>query len=543
MSCCGTSSARPIIIKNDSGPKRTRRARKCPTVKSVKSKLLKSKEFKKNYMRIPKPLRDAPFSMVRATGANNERYGETWATATEAQRAARKENAFYGNGLYGGQGKYTFGDFTRGVRRGIKMIPAPIKNMLKEKAIEAISGMGLYGGQGAYQSNSLMAGGRMAPITIAANDETDTLTLTDQEFVADIYAPTIASGSSGFNSQTFAVNPGIQAFAPNLSQIACNYTEYTIKQLVYELRPVINESNVNNGLTGIGMMVFNYNPNDDPYDNKEDVLQAHGSVSGKITDAITCGVECSPAKTNKNNFFIRNGPVPYGKDNDEYDCGVMTIATNNIPAAFSNLQIFELHVYYTVELRKRRAGALRLVNQQRDLFVCSGDITYNGGLFTGQFVSGIGGVCLSQQNSIGGQLTPVVGGLLYTLPAAMNGNFEIILAMEGTGFTFTGTPNLTVAGNVVSIADLYAGGNTATDTPASSSVSQSSTNVILIWHVKARSATGGVNNSAQVVMNFNGGTISQWQFTVQELTTMHWTSRSKVTPILLNSIDQSVIVP
>jgi hypothetical protein len=467
-----------------------------------------------------------------------------------------RRKSFTGRGLYGGQGKFTFNKFVRGVKKGIKAIPAPIKDLIKQKGMEALAGMGayrkirrrysgrgLYGGQGSYVSNSLMEGGKMAPVTRAANDETDTLVLTDLEFVADIFAPTISSGSSAYTSQTFAVNPGLQNFAPNLAQIACNYTEYTIKQLVYELRPVINESNVNNGLTGIGMMVFNYNPNDDPYDNKEDVLQAHGSVSGKITDNIKCGVECSPSKTNKNNFFIRNGPVPYLRDQDEYDCGILTIATNNIPAAFSNLQIFELHVYYTVELRKRRAGAIRLVNQQRDVFVCSGDVSSTN-LFSSQFVSGTNGVLASQQNSIGGQLTaPAASVLRYTLPAAMNGNFEIILSMEGSGFTYLSTPTFTVSGNVVSISDLYAGGNTGTDTPAGSCVSQSSTNAIVIWHVKVRSATGGVDNAAQLTMNFSAGTITQWQFIVQELTTNHWKSRSSVPPILINTIDNIVYVP
>lgn len=229
-------------------------------------------------------------------------------------------------------------------------------------------GMGRYGGMGRYTaSNQLIAGGRMAPKAIAKNDETDTIVITDCEFVKDIFAPTIPVPSgdschvaSGFAQQQLQINPGLSGFAPNLSQIAGNYSEYSIKQLVFELRPVISETTVNNGQTGTAMMVFNYNPNEDPYDNKEDIMQAHGSVSGRIVDQIRCGVECDPRKNKDSEFFVRTGPVPYGKDNDEYDLGVLTLATNNIPYQFSNQQIYELWVYYTVELRKRKSGALKL---------------------------------------------------------------------------------------------------------------------------------------------------------------------------------------
>ena len=103
-------------------------------------------------------------------------------------------------------------------------------------------------------------------------------------------------------------------------------------------------------------------------------------------------------------LFVRSGPVPYGKDADEYDPGVLTIATNNIPAAFTNMQIFELWVSYKVKLRKRKSGALRLANQARDVYVAVGDVT--GVMFANQIYSpGLAGIAASQQNSVGTKLT------------------------------------------------------------------------------------------------------------------------------------------
>lgn len=400
----------------------------------------------------------------------------------------------------------------------------------------------MYGGQGDYTDNALIAGGRDSQAVHAANDETDAIVISDCEYVKDIFAPVIASGSSSFASQTVPCNPGLQAFAPSISQLAINFTEYEILQLVYELRPVISESNVNNGLTGIAMMVYNYNPNDDPYDNKEDVMQAHGSVSGKITDMLRCGVECDPTKTNRTKFFIRGGPVPYGRDNDEYDMGVLTIATNNIPAAFSNQQLYEMWCSYTIRLRKRKPGALRLLNQQRDLFVCSGDVAF-GSLFSSQFVGGVNGVCASQQNNIGGSVSSTVAQtLVYTLPADFNGFLTLGLYLEGTGIAGTGGLNVTYTGNVVAVSDMYAAG-TAGDAPANQFNQGSATGFYIELHVKVRSATGGVNNAISVNPVYTAGTFTQWQLDVRELTTAHWQSRSVNRPLLINVTDNAVVTP
>lgn len=79
-------------------------------------------------------------------------FGATAATANEQQLANRKATGFRGRGLYGGQGKFTWRDFTNGLKdvggminsgvRGIGRLLGPnIRNALERKAVGAIDSM------------------------------------------------------------------------------------------------------------------------------------------------------------------------------------------------------------------------------------------------------------------------------------------------------------------------------------------------------------------------------------------------------------------
>lgn len=460
-------------------------------------------------------------------------FGSSYASATDAQKAARRNYGWRGAGLYGGQGAYSLRSLGRSAG---SIIGKSLGNASIGSAIGGSIGgaASRYLGMGEYQDNQLISGGRMSMQVAADNDETDTITITDCEFVKDIFAPNIAAGSSTFASQTLPVNPGITGFAPNLSQLACNYTEYELKQLVYELRPVISENNVNNGQSGIAMMVFNYNPNDDPYDNKEDVMQAHGSISGRIVDSLRCGVECHTAKVNKTKFFIRTGPVPAGRDVDEYDHGVLTIATNNIPAAFSNTQIYELWVYYTVTLRKRKPGAIRLINQQRDWWIATGDRSYND--FSAAITDTTSnGIAYAQQSNLGGRLTrgTNVRNITYTFPADFNGVVELTLLIEGASLSGTNMTTSTT-GNVSLVSDMFAAGGGG-DLPDNTFTVNGVNNWGGIVHAKVRSATGSTDNSITfVTTGLATGSVTSWFFDVKEYTNQFWTNKSNYVPYTVN---------
>jgi hypothetical protein len=435
--------------------------------------------------------------------------------------------------------------------------------------------LGKFSGIGEYVDNQLIAGGRMAPSGSFANDETDSIILTDCEYVRDIYAPTIASGTSGFNTQSISINPGLPDFAPHISQIACNYSEYKIHQCVVELRPQISESTVNNGMTGMCMVATQYALRDNStsyFSSKEMIMQYHGSVSGRITDHIRHGIECDPAKIRENDYIVRTTDIAKDESLSDFDHGLITIATNNIPSEFSNKAIYEMWVYYTIELRQRKSGALSCINQQVDQFVCNGNFSLlsTGGtnMTDSQVVNGSAGVMKMSRNSIGGvlslQSTITSGNNLpiffkYTWPAHKNGRFEIKLALEGTSLGAP-VPTISKSGQVRYIGDLYGGSgylvttsagvqsltaSSSGDSPLAVMYVATSTSLLVVLHVDVTSAVAGTDNCIQIDVGglTTGGTITGWYVKAEETNNVFSLSYSNPLPEWQNQSDGVVYVP
>lgn len=491
----------------------------------------------------------------RGTDANIAMWGPTYKEASADQKALRKSMGYVGRGIYDGQGVYEGqGAYSVG-RNWRKFAQSKIGRAASSAIASGITRSALaYSGGGLYTENQLMRGGARSFGVSGAGDETDTITVSMTEFVKDIYAPAVASGSSGFASQSIAVNPGLTGFAPSLSQLACNYTDYTLLQLVYELRPVISESNVNNGITGLAMMVFNYNPNDPNPDSKEDVMSTHGSVSGRIVDGIRMGVECDPSKSRRSKYFVRTTPVAIGRDADEYDHGHLVICTNNIPAVFSNLQLFELWVSYTVKLHKRKPGALKLLNQLRDMWINTANVSVSTWAYDSFEQTGSNGVLIAQQSNLGCRLkqypndalsalkpngyTPAqeaarVGKgfaakqcIILTFPPDFNGYVKISFSQDLHGHTYDNTTvdnrpfAVVVSGNVTGVDDMWGAyeGSTNTDSPSHEVGSYNTLMQVYEGHFKVKSVTGGVDNEMLFGTFIRGtsGTSANWMLCVTE---------------------------
>jgi len=483
----------------------------------------------------------------------SEEFGHSWKLANPAQRMHRATAGYRGRGLYGGQGAYSFGrDIGRrlgskvGSMLGQKHLGREIGGFAG-KALGTYTGTGLYGGQGAYsndhQMNALMEGGLSSMDVIGHNDETERITITQREYVKDIYAP----NDTGFYQQKLEINPGIPTFAPKLSAIAGNYEQYEILQLIYEIVPLISESNVNNGITGTIMACHIADPSTDNIDNKEDVMQKEGSVSGRIVDRLTLGVECDTSKTKGTEYFVRTTPVPFGRDKDEFDHGQVIIATNNIPTEFANQTIAELYVYYTVELRGFKSGTVRLNNQLRDLFTIKRSAitrtlndTPDGHFFADEVIK-------AQQSNLHTQLSSSGSkNWSLTFPADYNGFVEIKLCVEGTAFAVTGVDRgatFVTTGNVDQINDIYAGAplpndpTTNSDNPSDSIFGQSTVQIICITRLRVRAATAGINNMFEINLIapiVSPGNVTQWSYEVMEISTNLWTSRNNFVPQFQN---------
>lgn len=473
--------------------------------------------------------------MPKGEGTDVRRlFGEDYRSAEPIQKMLRRSTGYRGKGAYWGKalggwagGRLSaltgFDQFKNWGEKAGDWASDKAQDFAMGK-IKKFTGSGLYGGQGGYMNNnSLIAGGAQSMDILGNNDETETITIRNSESMFEIFAPTIASGSSAFTSQKVAINPGLYDFSRKLSAIAKNYVQYEVKQLVFEIRPLVSDSNVNNGISGSIMAAVNYDPIPEVPDNKDDFMDISGAVSGRIVDNLNVGVECDRSKTKDTEYFTRTGPVPLGRDVDEFDHCALYIATNNIPSAFSNIAIAELYVYYTIELRMWRPNR----DIQKELVVCSGDktISYvaNSEVNIGDADVISNKVGFAQLNNIGIKYGTVATNLLgprwtMTFPATFSGLVEVVLSVEGTSLTLVGTPNqtYTVSGNVEKIVDLFAAGSATSDSPADLNSVNNTSKIIVRHRLRIRSATGATDNMFVMFWPAATGVVSQWAIETTE---------------------------
>lgn len=314
-------------------------------------------------------------------------YGASYKAATPEQRAARKEFMMSGRGKYAMTGRGGFfgrmlgglvgqpdlgdklGDAAWSV--GKQFLPSAYS-----KAGDAVfgvtdrlSGQGLYRGRGAYATNNLITdSGATSSSVVPVFNPTDlhTVTYSNREFIKDVYAP--AAGQV-FSISSWSVNPGLAESFPFLSQIAINFEEYEIIQLAFTYKSTVADFASASGQVGQIVMATQYNPNSDPFADKEDMMLYEGGMSCKTTESMIHGVECDPAKiAGTASKYVRAGNLPPSEDLKNYDLGKTSLAILNCPATYAQQQIGELWVSYTVKLRKPKQSSGNAYNVKRDVF-------------------------------------------------------------------------------------------------------------------------------------------------------------------------------
>jgi hypothetical protein len=336
--------------------------------------------------------------MLRGSPESLSAYGSSWKTATPEQRALRKQMMMSGPGLYKGRGGFfgglaglltgqgwkkgsDFGDKVWDtVKGGVATLPygaqiakaMEISDMINPaaQAIATHAGKGLYKGRGAYATNNLiMDGGATASNVVPVFNPSDmhSITYSNREYVRDIFAP--ASGTV-FSLQSWSLNPGLADSFPWLSQIAINFEEYEIIQLAYTYKSTVADFAASSGQVGQVVMATQYNPNSDPFADKEEMMLYEGGMSCKTTESLVHGVECDPSKiAGAAQKYVRAGSLPPTEDLKNYDLGRTSIAVLNAPSTYAGQQLGELWVSYTVRLRKPKLAAGNAYNIRRDAYV------------------------------------------------------------------------------------------------------------------------------------------------------------------------------
>lgn len=340
--------------------------------------------------------------LPRYTDVGMNMFGETYDSATPAQLQNRAMYGwtgdgeyFRGNGMYmtgpqgtvmrhtnrfSGEGGFfdDLGNFF--VRAGKKIIPvardvarvaAPIVGnaiapgiggMVGEAAANAFLGEGEYETDNpmnveepAIKYNNLINHGSVQTkgnaIITSAGDETGDLIFEHNEYIHDL-----TSRSNDFHTlERFEINPGVFTSFPLLSQFAQHFEEYDFIQCIFEFKSLV--TNGNSTAAGSVMLCPNYNASNPNLPDKRSIENASGSVSGKVTGSLFCGIECANDKTAYGGIkYVRTVDID-SAGRRMYDLGFLQIATQGVP---QGLAIGELWCRYKVRLSKMKVGGLKI---------------------------------------------------------------------------------------------------------------------------------------------------------------------------------------
>lgn len=207
-------------------------------------------------------------------------------------------------------------------------------------------------GAGEYQiqSNTLMAGD--VPSMHQTNEG---VIIRHKEYLGDIFS---SSTAKAFTIRAFPLNPGLSTSFPWLSSTANNFTEYTIKGLIYHFKSNSGDAFTSaDASTGSVMMCTQYRSSQAAPANKQEVLQQYWSQSAAPQQDFVHAVECDPKENPLSVHYVRSGTQPANEDLMFYDLGTTYIASVGLQGTSVNMG--ELWVTYEIELKKPQLRDLR----------------------------------------------------------------------------------------------------------------------------------------------------------------------------------------
>jgi hypothetical protein len=236
------------------------------------------------------------------------------------------------------------------------MVPIPGAGDLMA---DAASGLAKYFGFGDYEleANTIMKGMAEASLSGAADitqfsSHKRGLRIADREYIGDVFAGTVASGSTAFSLSQYHINPGDSTTFPWLSIIAQNYEEWEPHGMVFEFKSTSSTFNGSSQALGTVFCSTDYNPNDPVFANKIQMEQADFSNSGSACNNLIHGIECAVGERSSKVLYVRNTPFSAAtKDPRFTDLGNFQIATQGMSVTGVNLG--ELWVSYDITLYKK----------------------------------------------------------------------------------------------------------------------------------------------------------------------------------------------
>lgn len=302
------------------------------------------------------------------------KYGLSAKYADADQMANRLADGYVGQGRYKRMRMRGRGGFWGDAWNASKPLRMQLGNYARSGALGS---WGLAGGHaaqalgiGSYATNALVNGGggqTGGGVPSFSPGQEGSVVITHEEYLSDVFGP----DANEFVNKPYALNPGLEETFPWLAQIAQNYDEYTIHQLMFTYRSSIAPIGASGtGQVGTVIMATQYNSDEQPFSSKGQMLQYAASRSARVIDGMIHGVECNPnMSSGAPGKYVRAGPTGLNQDIKTYDLGVFNMAVSDVPATYTGQSIGELYVSYTVELRKPKFFEAAGLGISRDFFL------------------------------------------------------------------------------------------------------------------------------------------------------------------------------
>lgn len=221
----------------------------------------------------------------------------------------------------------------------------------------------MYRGTGDYamgpmSTNQIInGGGGPAQQQIAVNplNNSGDIYISHTEFVQNIFAPPPTNGlagSSPFNLVSFAINPGLTTTFPFLSQLAQNFSLYSLEGLIFQYKPQSGETNLTSNSLGQVLFATNYDPDATPFINSVEMANYDYANTTKPSLGMVHGVETAKSQQALKMSYVRTGEAQ--RDKIFTDIGLFQVATEGVPfSAGQSAQLLgQLWVSYRIRLSR-----------------------------------------------------------------------------------------------------------------------------------------------------------------------------------------------
>jgi len=164
-----------------------------------------------------------------------------------------------------------------------------------------------------------------------------------REFIMNVVAP---EDPVAFNQTQLRLQSTDKVTFPWLAGIAEHFTEWELHGCVFTYESTSSNYAQNMALGTIAMAT-QYNANELPYSNMEQILSAAYNSRSNPAESMMHGIECDPALQASEHLFTRrfgaSGPP------NLYDHGVLSVATEGLPAVAGTV-LGRIFVNYDIEL-------------------------------------------------------------------------------------------------------------------------------------------------------------------------------------------------